>query len=66
MGDRATNRAARVDVGGLGGEDSTRAGRIIPLWIFTAFRACCQSESYFSSETAKSVQETQITEVLSQ
>lgn len=41
-------------------------GRIIPLWIFTAFRACCQSESYFSSETAKSVQETQITEVLSQ
>ena len=28
MGDRATNRAARVDVGGLGGGDSTRAGDV--------------------------------------
>lgn len=41
-------------------------GRIIPQWIFTVFRALCQSETYLSSETAKPVQETQITEVLSQ
>lgn len=41
-------------------------GRIIPLWIFTAFRACCQRESSLSSETAKPVQEAQIPRVLSQ
>lgn len=41
-------------------------GRIIPLWIFTAFRACCQRESYLGSETAKAVQKAQIPGVLSQ
>lgn len=40
-------------------------GKIIPLWIVTAFRACCQRESYLSSETAKPVQKAQIPWVLS-
>lgn len=41
-------------------------GGIIPLWLFAAFRACCQRESYLSSKAAKSVQEAPVPGVLSQ
>lgn len=41
-------------------------GRIILLWIFTAFRAWSPRESYLCSQTAKLVQEAQIPGVLSQ